>query len=332
MRIAYLDSLRGLAMLMVVYGHTVGFALKTSGGDSLGWILSALCFIQLQLFFFVSGYFTPPSPLFNYQHIRSRLLYLMLPTVVTFLVYVLFIDKSWESLGVYLSDEYKYGYWFPFVLFEMNIIHYILSLVVRSTKRFLLIMAAVCVILILLKDWDWYHNDMFFCRWLSLRLLASYLPFYLLGIIVSQYSHTVNRFANSHIVFGIALVGFALSFVVPMNGFYSSMVKALLELIVVFCLFYRHQQRFKESFLGEQLSLIGQYTLPIYLIHYFLLPGMSLPWLKHLGPSSGWLTTVIGLATTFLVVYLSIAIAWVMSHSRVLHFLFLGKIAKRNDR
>ena len=330
-RIAYFDCLRGLAMLMVVHGHTVGFALKVSRNDTLAWLISVLGFIQLQLFFFVSGYFTPPSPIFKYKHIKSRLLYLMLPTVVTFLFYVLFIDKSWEHLDIYLSDEYKFGYWFPFVLFEMNIIHYLIALVIRSTKRFLLMMVAVCVILIILKDWDWYHNDTFFSRWFSLRLLATYLPFYLLGIIVAKYSNIVDRFANSHIVFGITLAGFALSFIIPTNGFYSSMLKALLGLTVVFCLFYRHQQYIKESFLGQQLSLIGQYTLPIYLIHYFLLPSMNIPWLQNLGPSLGWLTTMTCIATTFLIVYLSITIAWVTSHSRILHFIFLGKIAKKNS-
>ena len=60
-RIAYLDCLRGLAMLMVVHGHTMGFAFRTSVGDTLGWLIGALCFIQLQLFFFVSGYFAPPQ-------------------------------------------------------------------------------------------------------------------------------------------------------------------------------------------------------------------------------------------------------------------------------
>lgn len=331
-RIAYLDCLRGLAMLMVVYGHTVGFALKLSDVGTLGWLISSFCFIQLQLFFFVSGYFAPPSPIFNYRHIRSRLLYLMLPTVVTFLVYVLFRDKSLEHLDIYLSDEYKFGYWFPFVLFEMNIIHYFLSLILSNTKRFLLIMAAVCAILILLKDWDWYHNGTFLCRWFSLRLVASYLPFYLLGIIVAQYCNVVNRYANSHIVYGIALAGFALSFIIPMSGFYSSMLKALLGLTVVFCLFYRHQQHVSETFIGRQLMLIGRYTLPIYLIHYFLLPGMNIPWLQHIGPSFGWLTTMICLATTCMIVYLSMSIAYVMSHSRVLHLLFLGKIAKISDK
>ena len=57
-RIAYLDCLRGISMLMVVYCHVELFCFGLRERELVGELFS-IC--MLSLFFFVSGYFTPPK-------------------------------------------------------------------------------------------------------------------------------------------------------------------------------------------------------------------------------------------------------------------------------
>lgn len=55
-RLTYLDSFRGIVMLMVVFCHTCGdFCLDCKGSVWLGRIFSI---VMLPGFFFVSGWFT----------------------------------------------------------------------------------------------------------------------------------------------------------------------------------------------------------------------------------------------------------------------------------
>lgn len=55
-RLGYLDCLRGMVMLMVVFSHTCGdFCLDCKGSFGLSQIFGTL---MLPSFFFVSGWFT----------------------------------------------------------------------------------------------------------------------------------------------------------------------------------------------------------------------------------------------------------------------------------
>lgn len=56
-RLEYIDCMRGIAMLMVVYCHVEGFCFNLKRPEI---IASAISVPMLSNFFFISGLFTPP--------------------------------------------------------------------------------------------------------------------------------------------------------------------------------------------------------------------------------------------------------------------------------
>lgn len=57
-RLEYIDVLRGVAMLMVIFCHCTQFALGME--ENAGCVASVFSAVMLSLFFFVSGIFAPP--------------------------------------------------------------------------------------------------------------------------------------------------------------------------------------------------------------------------------------------------------------------------------
>lgn len=111
---------------------------------------------------------------------------MMLPTVAMFLVYVFFYWGNMQKLGYCALGEYKFGYWFTFALFLINLIHWLVAVVV---KRTLMALVLAAIALVALKDWDWDRNSALLANWFSLRLIAMYFPFYLFGMVCRHFGN-----------------------------------------------------------------------------------------------------------------------------------------------
>ena len=185
-RLEYLDCLRGMVMLMVVFCHTCGeFCL---GCKENFWLSGIFGILMLPGFFFVSGWFTHIG---ISGAIRKRLKTMLLPTIAMFLIYVFLYWGNMDELGYCALGEYKFGYWFSFALFLINLIHWIVVVRLKhfslgeskTEKWILMVLVLIAIALVALKDWDWSHNSALLANWFSLRLVAMYFPFYLLGMV-----------------------------------------------------------------------------------------------------------------------------------------------------
>lgn len=56
-RLVYIDCMRGIAMLMVIFCHVEGFCFGIHGKEIIASVIGSL---MLPDFFFISGLFTPP--------------------------------------------------------------------------------------------------------------------------------------------------------------------------------------------------------------------------------------------------------------------------------
>ena len=114
-RIGYIDALRGLAMILVVYFHIAAYGF---GSYEFGYndIIERF---RMPTFFFISGWlFYNVGRIWNRQTIadiiRKKFMVQIIPTAVFMLLYLMMFNLlDVNSLG---SD--KKGYWFTFVLFE----------------------------------------------------------------------------------------------------------------------------------------------------------------------------------------------------------------------
>lgn len=331
-RLVYIDCMRGIAMLMVVFCHVEGFCFGIQGKEI---IASAIGSLMLPNFFFISGIFTPPYVL--YKHLKNRILYLMLPTIAMFLLYIGAYYGNYAKLIECIGNEYKWGYWFTFVLFLMNVIHYLVSMgYVKYRKQetypkgaiILLLLATVAILLHLLKLWDCNHNEAFYCRWMGLRLLAAHFPYYVLGIACSLFRNEWHRLVDNEWITGASVVAFVGLQIYSGGGFYKALMIGLLGILLLYKYCFAYQDVLSEqTFIGSQLALIGRHTLPVYLIHYFFILGLKMPWVgEMLDPASQWwIIAIISAIMTLVIAYSSLMARKMLSFSTPLYRVLLGK-------
>lgn len=327
-RLDYLDCLRGMVMLMVVFCHICGnFCLKTT--DSF-WLDRIFSILMLPGFFFVSGWFTRFNLLGGV--IVKRFQLMLLPTLFMFLLYVFFYWGNMSQLGYCALGEYKWGYWFTFALFLMNCLHGMIFWVlnrlgIQSDKVYVAALFFMAIMLVLLKDWDWTQNQALLARWFSLRLLAMYFPFYVMGMCCRKWESLFHRVLNNEYVTAGLMVAFTAGLIYQKGGFYFGLLMGVLGVLLLYRLVYFYQNVFSEQTkVGKQLCIIGRNTLPIYLLHYFFFLGLKLPEVgAALDVHSQWgVLTLVAFALTLLIVYASLGIAKVLAISKPIRLLLLG--------
>lgn len=323
--------MRGIAMLMVIFCHVEGFCLGIQEKEI---IASVISIPMLSNFFFISGLFTPPI---FHKHLKNRMLYLMLPTITMFLLYVGAYYGNYVKLIECVGNEYKWGYWFTFVLFLMNVIHCLVSTVyVKCRKQennskgaiILLPLVIIAILLHILKLWDWNYNEAFYCQWMGLRLLAEHFPYYILGVACSLYRTKWHRLINNEWITGAVAVAFAGLQMHSGSGFYKALMIGFLGIFLLYKYCFAYQDVLSEqTFIGRQLSLIGRHTLPVYLIHYFFILGLKMPWIgEQLAPTSQWwIIAIISAIMTLVIAYSSLMVRKMLSISPPLYKILLGK-------
>ena len=124
-RIGYLDALRGIGIILVVFLHVEYFSFYDFEYGTF--VMNILQVLANPLFFFISGFVSyKEDSLFDARYliksIYNKIQSLILPTVVIGLFYTCFhLDHS--ILGFWHSPA-KYGYWFTISLFEMFFLYY----------------------------------------------------------------------------------------------------------------------------------------------------------------------------------------------------------------
>lgn len=325
-RLEYIDSLRGLAMLMVVFGHCTQFSLRME--DNAGCITALFSAVMLPLFFFVSGLFAPP--ILRISQLKNRGLYILLPTLLMYMLYQWAYFGNWSHAIECFGGEYKWGYWFTLVLVAINLMHCIAAKIVRKKVMVLPTLIFLCIAVLILKQWDLLHNCAFLCRWFSLRLLAEHLPYYIIGMACKQYWGLFHRIINNEWMMALALIIFIILFNTERGGMYKAMVIGTLGCLLTYRICFANQQMLSSAtFIGRQLTMIGRYTLPIYLVHYFFFLGMKMPeagmWLAN-STQHWWLTILTCIILTIIITYSSILVARIMeSISPAMYKYVLGK-------
>lgn len=263
----------------------------------------------------------------------KRIVNVLLPTVVMFLAYVWCYFGSFEKLAYCAMGEYKWGYWFTFALTLMAVLHWMVSVVagrVGKNRAWIVVLGliGVSVLLIGVRSWDCRQNDFRLSGRLSLRLLAMYFPAYVAGVAAKTWQERFHKFVNNEWIATMVCIGFVAMLLQRHQGFYAGLLQGLLGVFLLYRIAYFYRGVFSEqTFVGRQLMLMGRCTLPIYLLHYFVLLGLKLPDAGSFVDGEGrWaLSSLLTLTLTLLIAYTCVGIAWTFSAIRPLHRLLLGK-------
>lgn len=314
-RIEYLDAIKGVAILFIVYGHIPMYSYG-EGWTELASFRPMTSLVQLTMFFFVSGF------LFNSEKMliggaKSYWLKFRQLVIPAFVFCSLFISIHDIDVFQCLTDKYKAGYWFTLTLFEYIVVQ---SLFDALVKRFhvrtdgigyVLLLAGLAFIMYSLSV------PMIEKRFGSVSGVVGfsqfrYFLYFALGRLVSLHKDriltnaSVNRLANivipiflllavCNFIYGISLDG--IFFYLNMLGF------EVFAFLAFFILIYKNRDFFSsENIIARSITFIGRRTLEIYLLHYLFISQDLTPlgrfFIEHPSPllellCSGIMTLVI---------------------------------------
>ena len=285
-RIGYIDALRGMAMILVVYFHIAAYGF---GSYEIGYndIIERF---RMPTFFFISGWlFYKAGRIWDRKTItgmiRKKFMVQIIPTVVFLLLYLTMFNLL--DINSFGSD--KKGYWFTFVLFEYFVI-YILAEALINRKDSAIGEMRVFVIMLLLSITAFYYAK-YYTRyatelgtWKDILGFLSFVKirhiiFFWFGTFVRRHFDQFIHLTNNRYVTAILIVLFTAIIVWPVvlsiNGveYIAYLIAGLSGTVICFTFFRIHEQHFsQETWYGRGLQLIGRRTLDIYLIHYFVIP------------------------------------------------------------
>lgn len=307
-RLDWLDSLRGIAMLNVIYFHICVYLLGRSTliNDSLDrW--------QMPLFFFVSGFlaFVPgyDAPLFK-KRMKARLFQQLYPTIIVWLLFVLtswlFSDASLkENLLHGIYDPAKVGYWFTFSLVQVFVVYVMFAFLlsyfrVPITKQIFYYIFVITVLGILslfaVDDAAMTESGRKVWNVLSLGKTIKLVTFFFVGALVRMHWHPICNLMRHYLFVVLCLAIFVVSSLFTTAGektcaigYLISRISGLAFMVSLFVCLEKYVSG--ATCLGYYLQRIGRNTLPIYLFHFFILLFSSQYFINDLRWLLGYLST-----------------------------------------
>lgn len=285
-RIGYIDALRGMAMILVVYFHIAAYGF---GSYEIGYndIIERF---RMPTFFFISGWlFYKAGRIWDRQAIvgmiRKKFMVQIVPTAVFMLLYLVMFNLL--EVGSFGSD--KKGYWFTIVLFEYFVI-YILSEALLNRQDSFKGELRVFAGMIILSASAFYYAK-YYSRyatelgvWKDILGFFSFVKirhiiFFWFGTFVRRYFSRFIQLTDNHYAMALFIALFTAGIVWPVifsiSGieYLAYLIAGLSGTVICFTFFRIHEQHFsRNTWYGRGLQLIGRRTLDIYLIHYFVLP------------------------------------------------------------
>ena len=283
-RIEYLDAIKGIAILFIVYGHIPMYSYGEEWTE-LASFRPITALVQLTMFFFVSGY------LFNSKKMLTgggksywlKFRQLVIPAFVFCSLYI-----SIHNIDVFqcITDKYKAGYWFTLTLFEYIVVQSLFDALMKRLNvrtdgiRYALQLVGLAFIMYSLSVPM--IKNLFGCIGSVVGFSQfKYFLYFTLGRLVSLHmdkiltNDRINRLANIVIptflilvvcnhIYGISLDG--IFFHLNMLGF------EFFAFLAIFILIYNHRNFFSSgNIISWVIRFVGRRTLDIYLLHYFFI-------------------------------------------------------------
>ena len=323
-RIAYLDALKCLAILMVIDNHirvVMGFGPYES--------LSAQMIYapQLPLFFFVSGFLAYKQSMNIkdvWDNIRKKFVFLVIPA----LVFRVGMDMMNQKNLLDFITGGMHGYWFTVVLFECFFIYYLITLLIKNEKWRIGVLLALSVagigMLAVNKD--------FGPAMIDLRRVTKFFQFFVLGTLAMKFrpkyeSLMHNEVFKASFLFFSFIVLFTLNYDMPsvLHHFLRDVALRYFATFAIISFFLCQENSFqRQTRLNSLINLIGHNSLAIYLLQYFFLP--------YFQPQPEWLAGLNMVTVHLISMFYTVAITGLclifikfLSNSKYIRKYVLGK-------
>jgi fucose 4-O-acetylase-like acetyltransferase len=323
-----IETLRGLAIVLVVFGHIIGSTqtggMRVSDDSIFRYFYFSLEYIRMPLFTIISGWVyacKPVSLLDRNKFVSGKVRRLLMPMfVISTLLFLSRIVIPGTNTKPELSDL-KFNIIFPYdiywYLYSLFIIFLVITIIdtqpfFKRIEGWSVVLMASLLMLIICKIFLTGMPNFF-----SIKGATYLFPFFLTGIGIFRFKEIMlNRkmllwvcilFACSIFIQQLTWFGFIPS--QPKHSFLGLTVGITAALIL-----------FQLNWKNNVLVWIGNYAYAIFLFHVFFTGGTRIVLLK-IGIDNKW---VILLSALVLSVIIPIIIEALLRKSALLKFVFLG--------
>ena len=334
-RIKFIDAMRGVTMILVVYAHVLSTTLAST--DVFAGQLFAT--FRMPMFFFISGFVAFKtidrwSGAFYKHMLGKKFIVQIIPASIFFCLYNFVVSRNPIFM---LTHEGFLLYWFTYALFGMFLVYFTISWIShvcqcpKMQEIGLIIVSIVALIVLTLTV----NNEI--CQKYALTRVCQYFPFFTLGLLTHKHYDYVKKLLDGSLLISLSIIIFvaALYFCyqpmcvsfVPHNLWWllRILVVSTSGLVVVFTFFYRNSSFFdQDNWINKSLMFIGRRTLDIYLIHEFLLPDMTFLSSFFSTNSVFLLELFLGLVIALMIVSVCLLISAVIRMSPILGHYLLG--------
>lgn len=314
-RLSYLDALKCLGIIIVIFGHVRLFGFGQGTYDSLTSIV--LYSFNMPLFFFISGFLAGKKRIGNNGEYREtvyrKFLGLVVPACVFFVIHSILNHTSILPINGFEK------YWFTITLFEIFLIFYTILLFLKNqywmiTVLCLLSLLGVLYLVFPIKG----IPDI-----IDMNHLAKYFQFFTIGVMAKMYPSIYDKAMKSDVIKTMAFLCFASCMFVLSSENISGLVYQITRDIIlryvcsyiIISWFYCNQTIFESrTIINRTILQIGQLSLPIYLLQYFFLPNYNLlpVWLHNLDPFNIYLLSIV---YSFIILIVCLVAIQIISHS-----------------
>ncbi len=336
-RNTYVDFLRGVAMLIVVLGHTM---TGSASGSKESVFFNIVWSLQIPMFILISGYVTrysriPDDTRGLFRLLGKRSLAYLLPWFVfTVLLNGIVLGKQELAPGA-LFFHMDSGYWFLFSLWTISMIFIPARFVALklSRKEKAVPFVTLCFYLIgmaLLGGIGFLAGFDFWC----IKLTLYYMPFYCLGYLYGCFRDSVTARFSSAISVITAICGLAWIVSIIKLDLFSLSDTRITDILIragvslcgcifvsgVFSAFGNTGPVFRF------VEWIGVHSMEVYLLHYYFLNLAAVSALPELMTAKGLAMVA---ANYLIAVVLTSTAAKLLSSNRYLNLILFGKPEKK---
>lgn len=323
-RIAYLDAIKCLAILMVIDLHV----LAGNGFKHYENLASQMMYAPVMpLFFFVSGFLAYKQRISikdAWDNIRKKFVFLVIPA----LVFCLGRDLMNHKFLLRLLSEGMHGYWFTIVLFECFFIYYLITLAIKDEKWRIVVLLTLSLAGIGMLAIDKGFGPAIF----DLRRVTKFFQFFVLGTLAMKFRPKYDSLMHNEVfkatfLLSSFIVLFTLNYDMPsvLHHFLRDVALRYFATFTIISFFVCQENSFqRQTKLNSLINLIGQNSLAIYLIHYFFLP--------YFQPRPEWFTGLNMVTVHLLSILYTVAISGLcllfiqfLSNSKYIRKYVLGK-------
>lgn len=327
----YIDILKGILILIVVFRHIFQVSAENSDTD---YICNLMAIVEMPLFIAISGYFCVPNILTNtldfnpVNKIKKISISYLIPFLSYFMIFRLFFYRTYDGISsiTAIFHNISLSLWYLFAIWMLNIFSIISYVIVTKIirKHQLLIAAYIASYLLCIGLFlgVGITTDINF---LGCKLIVYYSLFYLIGYLAKIYPVLIQKANNKWLICLCYAIYFLAGNIVKVMAVPDTIIfiairfsLAIVGIVVVLHLTNIIYQNYK----CKLIEKIGIMTLEVYYIHSFLLNVLNLNKAAQLMSLYGLINVTvvsifIGIICPFLI--------FIIKSNSIVNFLIFGK-------